>query len=383
MRKIFSVISLCIFIMVSAPFAGAAEVDIGSLNNMDSATAPIEVTFKTENSEYVVTGWDIDIQFTSTGPYFNELFRVVSIVDKDDGDPENGTWQIMEGTTEIYSGTVSVSNILDGDSIVFEHDKLGPITLVIADIEYELGIGTFLGQADARIDCTLSCNTDLTDLVPPTMFPQTPTDVRYISQGSPFEHQVELRAVNVGSRDPLDLIITGSVDRHTLGSYPVEYDFIDIAGKEAVYKIDPSDTTVDGVDGPFLLTVNVVDAPTVVATSPQHNDIDVNAYSVVTVTFSEAMDQNTITSSTFDVIGANGTVTYDAGTQKATFSPDSNLNYSTLYTVTLTQDIKGLSGDPIPDVYEFKFTTEAGTSATPAGGGGGGGGGGCFIKTLK
>src|SRR3990172_3595739 len=79
--------------------------------------------------------------------------------------------------------------------------------------------------------------------------------------------------------------------------------------------------------------------PTVSSTSPAGGASGVAIGSVITVTFSEPMDASTIGTSTFIVRDGNntiidGTVSYSDST--ATFTPSSNLGYSTTYMVTIT-----------------------------------------------
>jgi hypothetical protein len=106
-------------------------------------------------------------------------------------------------------------------------------------------------------------------------------------------------------------------------------------------------------------TVTVADtaAPTVVSTSPLADATDVPVASVVTATFSEAMDASTITTSSFYVTGVIGSVSYNAGTNTATFTPAINLAYETTYTANLTTAITDAAGNPLTAIYTWSFTT--------------------------
>ena len=98
---------------------------------------------------------------------------------------------------------------------------------------------------------------------------------------------------------------------------------------------------------------------------------------ILTATFSEAMDPNTINSSTFTLRltgGASvaGIVTYNASTNTAGFNLQSPLSNGTSYTGTITTGAKDLAGNALAANVDFVFTT----------GGGGGGGGSANAPTV-
>jgi hypothetical protein len=106
-------------------------------------------------------------------------------------------------------------------------------------------------------------------------------------------------------------------------------------------------------------------APTVESTSPLSDATDVAVGSNITATFSEAMDESTITTGSFTVAGVSGTVSYNSVTYTATFNPDSNLAYETTYTATLSTAITDASGNPLAATYSWSFTTEAESTVVP------------------
>jgi len=109
----------------------------------------------------------------------------------------------------------------------------------------------------------------------------------------------------------------------------------------------------------WSFTTGTTILPTVVSVSPTNNSIGIPLDSVITATFSEAMDPATISTTTFTLaagmISKTGTVTYAA--QTATFTPSTPLAANTQYTVTVTTGAKNTLGDPIPANYSWKFTT--------------------------
>jgi len=86
--------------------------------------------------------------------------------------------------------------------------------------------------------------------------------------------------------------------------------------------------------------------PTVVAVTPPAGSIGNCSNSVVTATFSEAMNPATLTTTTFTLTPATaGTVTMDSTAKIATFTPTANLALNTLYTATITTGAKDPSGN--------------------------------------
>jgi hypothetical protein len=113
---------------------------------------------------------------------------------------------------------------------------------------------------------------------------------------------------------------------------------------------------------------NVMGNPPPVVTQrlPGFNAIGVDITTVVTATFSKEMKEATIVSPNFqleDSLGIiAGTVTYDALTRTATFTPDAPLQVNTVYTATLNNKIKDKAGVVLygaPEVWSF-------TTALPA-----------------
>ena len=112
-------------------------------------------------------------------------------------------------------------------------------------------------------------------------------------------------------------------------------------------------------------------APTVVSTVPFNSATDVPLSQTLAVTFSEAMDHTTITTSTFTLTGpgvtpVTGTVTYDVVSHIATFAPASVLAPGTFYSATITTGARDLAGNALESDAVFQFTT-APTAAGQAG----------------
>ena len=97
--------------------------------------------------------------------------------------------------------------------------------------------------------------------------------------------------------------------------------------------------------------------PTVVSTLPANGASDVAVGTAVTATFSEAMKASTITTGSFTLDGVAGSVSYNSGTYKATFTPSANLSYGTTYTANLSTAITDAAGNPLASAYSWSFDT--------------------------
>jgi len=99
--------------------------------------------------------------------------------------------------------------------------------------------------------------------------------------------------------------------------------------------------------------------PTVTLTDPLNNATGVLLNKFIVITFSKAMDPPTVTSLTYLLkqgsASVAGAVTYTGTT--ATFTPSDNLEYSKVYTGTVTTGAKDLAGNALAVDYTFSFTT--------------------------
>ena len=126
---------------------------------------------------------------------------------------------------------------------------------------------------------------------------------------------------------------------------------------------DLSGNTMTSTSWSFTTATADTTAPTVTAQIPASGATGVPADSVVTATFSEAIQRSTIS-----FVLKNGsttvssTVTYDPTTRTVALDPNSNLAASTTYTATLsgTQDLSG----NVMSTLTWSFTTAA-TPSSP------------------
>ena len=102
-----------------------------------------------------------------------------------------------------------------------------------------------------------------------------------------------------------------------------------------------------------------VTVPAVVSTIPANGATNVAVNTPISATFSMAMKQASISSSTF-MLSAGGTVVPGAVTYSgnvATFMPASVLAYATVYTATVTTGATNLGGTSLLSNYVWTFTT--------------------------
>ena len=112
----------------------------------------------------------------------------------------------------------------------------------------------------------------------------------------------------------------------------------------------------------FVWTFTTAPPPTVVSTVPAAGATAVPVNTLVSATFSEAMNPATITGTTFTVTGPGatavaGVVTFTGST--ATFTPTTALPNSTLFTATITTGAKDNAGAPLAANFVWTFTTIA------------------------
>ena len=109
----------------------------------------------------------------------------------------------------------------------------------------------------------------------------------------------------------------------------------------------------------------ITPVPAVVSTVPANGATSVPIGQVLTATFNEPMTPDTLDAASFTVTAGGitipGAVSYSG--LVATFTPTSNLNYSTVYTATITTGVYNPQGQELPANYVWTFTT---ISPTPA-----------------
>jgi hypothetical protein len=96
--------------------------------------------------------------------------------------------------------------------------------------------------------------------------------------------------------------------------------------------------------------------PTVISTNPATDEENVRTTTTISATFSEAIEASTINDTTFAIVGnIPGTITYSVRT--ATFTPDTDLVVSHIYTAAITTGVRDLAGNAIEANHVWQFTT--------------------------
>ena len=116
--------------------------------------------------------------------------------------------------------------------------------------------------------------------------------------------------------------------------------------------------------------------PTVTGVSPASGSAGASVGALITATFSEPLNATTVNGTTVLVADAAqtpvaGTVTYDGGNASAVFTPTSELNALTTYTVTLkggSTGVKDFNGNALQSDFVWSFTTGSGPASTGPGG---------------
>jgi len=110
-----------------------------------------------------------------------------------------------------------------------------------------------------------------------------------------------------------------------------------------------------------VLTSGAPSALTVTANTPTGTDVAVST--VITATFSEAMNQTSVEAAFSISPAVNGSLGWDG--DMVTFTPDADLAYSTAYEVTIGAGAEAMAGNALAADCVWSFTTvaEAGTIA--------------------
>jgi len=109
--------------------------------------------------------------------------------------------------------------------------------------------------------------------------------------------------------------------------------------------------------------------PSVNTNNPADNAMDVATGTTITVTFSKAMNADTIKKTSFYLNnGITGSVNYNAATNTATLTPSTGLATNTVYTATVTTDVTDATGIHMAAAKNWNFTTSDGTNLVVNGG---------------
>ncbi len=133
------------------------------------------------------------------------------------------------------------------------------------------------------------------------------------------------------------------------------------------------DSAKNAMAANYVWSFNTGSTPTVVSTDPANGAVDVAFAKTIMATFSTTMDATTINNASYIVkqgsVVIPGTVTYSGFI--ATFTPTLPLASNTVFTATITSNVKDVLGNAMAGNYSWSFTTGAVpivTSTDPANG---------------
>ncbi|GEM_PF-541741 len=96
--------------------------------------------------------------------------------------------------------------------------------------------------------------------------------------------------------------------------------------------------------------------PTVIANTPANDATGILPDASIIITFSEAMDIDTIYDGITITPAVQGTYSWNGTCTVITFDPLYDLSYGTTYTVTLSESLKDVNGNALRDQQKFSFT---------------------------
>lgn len=275
-------------------------------------------------------------------------------------------WNTFIDTQVVFSGSSSNSKV----AYTYAGTTASTITSSGTETEYmyiaQGASGIFAGQGSALIDNLVVTDTgycptlttsrkNLTDGIIVLNFP---VGLQEISTGSAEDVKVTQNGVEVertvtySSTPPRNLTITIAD--------PKPYTEYEITVPITSFKTGNTNAAVmQKLSNDKIFTVKTAyedTAVTVTQTSPAINETDVSVNSDITISFSEAMNFDTITTDTVSITDAPAFTIekLDDTTTKLVFSE--KLDYGKKYTVNLSSQITSAAGDELTD-YSFSFTT--------------------------
>ncbi len=131
------------------------------------------------------------------------------------------------------------------------------------------------------------------------------------------------------------------------------FTFESVDAEGATFKSETVDIALDSI------------APTVVARVPAPDETDVAINTSVSVTLSEVLNCDTVTSDVFMIQGVGATIGCSPGSPTISLTPDANLAQNTAYTVSLFSDVADMAGNTLAADVGWQFTTGSTIDETP------------------
>jgi len=96
--------------------------------------------------------------------------------------------------------------------------------------------------------------------------------------------------------------------------------------------------------------------PTITETDLKDGDIGISTSAIISITFSETMDQRSVETA-FSSVPTLPSGTFGWAENTMTFTPDTSLNEATQYVITVGIGAKDLTGNPLASAYTFSWRT--------------------------
>lgn len=166
------------------------------------------------------------------------------------------------------------------------------------------------------------------------------------------------------------VVMNTATTAQTIGARPTLHP----AGTVLVNLFNPSETVtvVAGTDGIPSMSIPATSykafvsqaqfqtlQPVVTAVSPAHDATGVSVASTLSVTFSQAMNTNSVQSAFSTIPTTMGTYSWTLGNTVMTYTPLSNMAGSTLYTARVESSAMDTNGLAMQGAFESRFTTGA------------------------
>jgi hypothetical protein len=218
----------------------------------------------------------------------------------------------------------------------------------------------------------IGCTVGVSD-TPAPVIPDTPTILMVVPQSNGVGTNREVAVVFSKPMDPASIntgsfIVTGVAGTVTydttnkIAAFKPVADFAPNTTFDASITVGARDLSGIPLAEPFDFSFTTratkdTSPPKIVAVNVAAGATCVPLDQTIKVTFDEQMDSLTINPSTFFIEGVAGAVTYDVGSQTATFTPSANLAANTMFTITVTTGAKDMGGVPLAAPFHQTFTT--------------------------
>lgn len=320
--------------------AGLAGIACGELTGPISPSTPVNVTATLATPTSATVSWTPSPQ--SDGVISYNVFR-------------NGT-KVGESTTTTYTDTglaqqttykytVSAnckSGVLSGLSVETDAATVTTLDVTAPRVTAVQPPAGFVGVSPAAT-ATVTFN----EAIDPTTLNTTTFNLKVTSSGALIPGAVTYNAATrVAEFKPAATLLNPVNITATLTT-----GVKDVSGNPLAEQVAWVFTTRDDT------------GPSVVSTSPANAAVGVSTSASVSATFSEPVDPTTINATSFTVratasgTAVAGTVTYNAATRVATFTPSVPLATNTAYTVTIAGTVRDLAGNQMGANFQSTFTT--------------------------